>query len=657
MQEEIEEFNQTLINLYFNNLNFLKEKHPKIFEKVTNLSTNIESGIYKEKYSLEYKPEGYFDILNIESNEFIYGFNSYQEADKRADITDFTKHHSLDLLRIEPQTNKFALMGSHGATVHLVDYLNKKIDFDNITFSKIYKYIFIGVGVGVHIHEIYKKIDSMNTLIIEPNLELFRLSLFTIDYSIFEKGNKKLFLSVGESEVQREHTLSLFTNYHSYMNYNIKHHLFWIDYEYILEEIIGFYSHNHAGAFSFNSILQVFSRTIKFMHEKENFLQKSLIDEKKPLKDKKVLIISGGPSVDNHIDWIYENQDKFIIICVDVILKKLEKHKVIPDIVVSIDPSHLVADFFKTEDKNFLENSAIIFLSQQEKSVLETVKHLNVYFSQVYYISQKIGYSMSLANVGTFSLAMGLLLNANELYLIGSDAAFEQETGNRYAKDSGHTHVDEHREEAQEGNNKNIISFTDVIEVKGNLTDTVKTNRDLFTFKKDYEAFLYTAVSEKKFKAYNLSDGAYIEGLIPLNIEDINIEEFDIKEFNIKEIIDSISIDDIDDINFDDDIKIINRLIKKVTKYKKVKISSKNNFLETKLDIMIWILEQNKIMSNGIFGNIFLKYIELIDIYINFTLNLKQKELNTPDNLSQIRDYWCDSLVDLLKNIKKAVTK
>lgn len=657
MQEEIEEFNQTLLNLYFNNLNFLKETHPQIFEKVNKLSDNIEKGIHKEKYSLEYKTEGYFDILNIESNEFIYGFNSYDEADKRANITNFTRHHSLDLLRVEPTTNKFALMGSHGATVHLVDYLNKKIDFENITFSKIYKYIFIGVGVGVHIHEIYKKIDSMNTLIIEPSTELFRLSLFTTDYSIFEQGNKKLFLSIGETEVQREHTLSTFTAYHSYMNYNIKHHLFWIDYEYILDEIIGFYSHNHAGAFSFNSILQVFSRTLEFMHEKENFLQKSLIEEHTPLKNKKVLLISGGPSVDNHIDWIYENQDKFIIICVDVILKKLEKHKVIPDIVVSIDPSHLVAEFFKTEDENFLENSAIIFLSQQDETVLNTVKHLNVYFSQVYYISKKIGYAMSLANVGTFSLAMGLLLDANELYLIGSDAAFEQETGNRYAKDSGHTHVDEHKESEKNENEKNTISFTDVIEVKGNLTDTVKTNRDLFTFKKDYEAFLHTVVNEKEFKAYNLSDGAYIEGLIPLNIEDINIEDSQRKEFNIKEVIDSISINDIDDIDFEDDIKIINRIIKKVTKYKKVKISSKNNFLESKLDIMIWILEQNKIMSSGIFGNIFLKYIELIDIYINFTLNLEQRELNTPKNLAQIRDYWCDSLVDLLKNIKKAVSK
>lgn len=658
MEEELEEFNQTLVNLYFKNMNFLKDNFPKIYEKVDKLSENINNETHKEKYSLEYKPEGYFDILNNETNEFVYGFDSYAEADKRTEMSNFTKQHSLDLLRVEPSTNKFALMGSLGQIANLVHYLNQKIDFENITFSKIYKYIFIGVGVGVHIHEVYKKINSMNTLIIEPDLELFRISLFTVDYSVFEVGNKKLFLSVGENLLQMESTLSQFTSYHSYMNYNIKHHLFWIDYKYILDEIISYYSHNHAAAFSYNSILTVFSRTIEFMNNKEKFLQKDLITKTHPLKDKKVLIVSGGPSVDDHIDWIYENQDKFIIVCVDVALKKLEKHKVVPDIVVSIDPSDLVAKFFETEDKDFLKDSAIIFLSQQEQTVLDTVRHLNVYFSQVYYISKKIGYAVSLANVGTFSLAMALLLDANELYLVGSDAAFHQETGSRYAKHSGHEMTDQHLlEEEEEESESNLVSFTDVIEVKGNLREIVKTNRDLVTFKKDYETFIHNVKNEKEFTAYNISDGAYIEGLIPLEASDIDIENFKPKDFSAKEVIDSISITDIDDINFEKDIKTLTRIIKRVNKFKKTKITSKNNFLENKLDIMIWILEQNKIMEHAIFGNIFLKYIELIDIYINFTLNLEQRELNTPKNLADIRNHWADSLISLLKNIKKAIDK
>mgnify|MGYP006287131031 CR=1 FL=1 len=334
MEEEIEEFNNTLLNLYINNLNYLKDNHKNIFEKVNELSEKINNGEYQENYSLEYKSEGYFDILNIETNEYIYGFNSYEEADKRKEYVNLTQKHSLNLLRHDSVNNNFALMKSLGTALPLVNFLNQKIDFENIKFSKIFKFIFIGVGTGVHIHEIYKKINSMNTLIIEPNLEIFRLSLFTIDYSIFEKDNKKLFLSIADDNIERNNVLNSFTSYHSYMNYNIKHHLFSIEYEDLLDEVIEYYSHNFAAAFSYNTVLQVLSRTIKYMNKEYNFLKESYVKEKKPLLNKRVLIVGAAPSVDKQMDWIEKNQSKFIIVCVDKMVQKLEKHSIVADLVV-----------------------------------------------------------------------------------------------------------------------------------------------------------------------------------------------------------------------------------------------------------------------------------------------------------------------------------
>ncbi len=40
------------------------------------------------------------------------------------------------------------------------------------------------------------------------------------------------------------------------------------------------------------------------MKDKEKFIKKQLIKDTLPLKNKKVLIISAGPSVDNHLEWI-----------------------------------------------------------------------------------------------------------------------------------------------------------------------------------------------------------------------------------------------------------------------------------------------------------------------------------------------------------------
>ncbi len=53
---------------------------------------------------------------------------------------------------------------------------------------------------------------------------------------------------------------------------------------------------------------------------------------------------------------------------------------------------------------------------------------------------------------------------------------------------------------------------------------------------------------------------------------------------------------------------------------------------------MIWILQQKKHMSNAMFANVFLKYIELVDIYVNFFLNLKQNQLYTQKNLSEVKN-------------------
>ena len=518
MEEEIHDFNNTLLSLYFNNLEFLKNNFPNIFEKVITLSENINNNEYKERYSLEYKEDGYFDIFDLEKNDFIYGFNSYEEADKRKEMVDFTKKHSINLLRVDHTNESLALMGSLGAALPLVDFLNRKIDFKNITFSKIFKFVFIGVGVGVHLHEIYKKIDSMNTLIIEPNLEIFRLSLFTIDYSIFSQGNKKLFLSVDDKKLDQESVISSFTNYHSYMNYNIKHHLFWKDYEYILDDLIGYYSRNFAAAFPYSTVLEVFGRTVKFMNQGHKYLKHSLIEKKKPLEGKRALLVGAGPSLDKQIEWIKSNKEKFIIVLVDNMVKKFESYGIIPDIVVSIDPGSVVATFYETKDPKFLENSSLVFLSQQHKDVIKQISGLNFYFSQPYPISEELKLSFSVPNVGTYGFAVSLLLGCKELYLVGSDSALAED-GTIYAS---HADNDTKGHEGQENISKENISPSDLIEVKGNLGGTVKSTRKIIGYKHDYEGFIHSH-NKADYKAYNLSTGAYIEGLIPKRIEDIQV--------------------------------------------------------------------------------------------------------------------------------------
>lgn len=273
MENQLEQLELTLTNIYLKNISYLKQNQPKIFEKIDLLSKKIEEKEYIEKYSLEYNEEGYFDILNLETNEFLYGRNSYIEADLRKERFDFTQNSSLNLLRINPYNNQFALMEGLGEITPFIQYLNKKIDFSNINFSNIFKIAYLGTGLGVHIYELHKMLDCHTTLIVEDNLEIFRLSLFVTDYSIFSLKNRTLILSIAESEDEKKETFNTFELDNSWMNYNIKHQLFSKDDKDNLDLLINHFSIHHASMFSYKEVLDVVSRTTNFIKDGYPFLK------------------------------------------------------------------------------------------------------------------------------------------------------------------------------------------------------------------------------------------------------------------------------------------------------------------------------------------------------------------------------------------------
>jgi len=651
MEKELEDLSSTLLSIYEKNLLFLKENFEDIFNRVNILSDEINSGKIKEKYTLEYR-DGYFDILNNETNSWYYGINTYEDADNRAKLSNFTKEGSFNLLRTHGNTNYLSKSKSYGKVMKIIDYINENVDLDNICYDKIYKMIFIGAGLGLHVHEISKKLDPFTTLIIEPELEVFRLSLFIIDYSEFDNGNKKLFLSIEDDYVKRVHNYNNFYKYHNYMNYNVKYNILLSNYDYIYKELVSFYSNNYVGYFSYLSVLENIKRSVGFIKNKEYFIDTVKMHDYKILKDKKVLIVAAGPSLDNYIEFIQKNQDKFIIVCVDVIVRKLEKNNIKPNIVVTIDPSPLCAKYLTCEDKDYLNDSLIVCLAQQHEKTIEVLKGKDYIFSQTIDLINEIGSLGSVNNVGTFSYKIAVHFGATEIYTIGNDAAFNQETGSRYSSDSSHTQ----KENLDTISDDNTISAYDVVEYEGNLRDKIKTNRSLLTFKDTFEetyAALESIYGKDHYKVYNLSDGVKIKNFIPMKYEEIEniIEKSSKIIFDPKLSKEQIGIIP-ENIDFDEDLKLLTRIINKTNKRKLLKINNKDDFLELKLEFMIYLLEESKKSKRNVIGNMFLLYTELVDIYINFLINLKQKNLYTKENLKKIHIIWLDGVKQLFKDLK-----
>ena len=656
MDENYQDLEKALLVIYQKNLNFLKENFFDIYLEVETLSANIINNKHKQKYSLEVI-DGYLDILNLENNGYYYATNTYLDGENRAKKVDFSVNSSLDLLRKIGNSQFLAKAYDLKDTLPIVDFINEKVDLENVQFQKIMKFMYIGTGLGYHMQEIDKKIESYTTLIIEPELEIFRLSLFTTDYSVFEEGNRKLVLSVGDDKKKRTDAFAEFYHHHEYMNYNVKYYQLLTNLEYIKDEAIEFFGTNFVFSFPYTAVIENVRRTISFIRDKHRFLLLDNIVKKDFTKNKKVLIISAGPSLDNYMDIIEKYQDRFIIVCVDVIVKKLEKHNIVPDIIFSIDPSYLCADFFATENPNYLDNSVVILLSQQHPDVIDILKErkLNFYFSQFSRIVEDIGFLGSVPNVGTFAFQAMVILGAKEIYTIANDAAFNQETGERYAKDS--SYVQTEKIELKKDSD-DAISRSDVIEVDGNLRDKVKTNRSLMDIKYSYDNTIAYLKPHFEYKAYNLSDGVLIEGIEPLEKDAFlkKVEKFTTANLDLVSIFHNGS-KVLDMACYKNDITIMNTIIQRAKKFQKIKILNKEDFLQKKIDMMIWVLTKSKELSIPLYGQIFLQYTTLVDSYINFAINLRQKDLYTRENLSLLRDYWAKGLISVFKDLKQSISE
>jgi len=267
----VDDITELLHSNFLKNMDFLKKNFLDVYNEIENLSLSLEKDEIKEQYSIELV-DNYFDIFNHKNKSYFYATNSFAQADIISNYINFTKEGSLDLLRKVPQTNQLIFNDYYYEMKPIINFINNNVDFENIEFKKIYKFVYIGTGLGYHLQEINKKIDSYITLIIEPDIEIFRLSLFTTDYTIFDEGNKKLFLSIGNDKLKRLHNIASFSSYHDYMNYNVKYYNFLESTSYIKNELKDYFGNNSVIDFPYKAIIQVFGRTLYYMKDNNKFI-------------------------------------------------------------------------------------------------------------------------------------------------------------------------------------------------------------------------------------------------------------------------------------------------------------------------------------------------------------------------------------------------
>lgn len=505
---------QKAIQTYSANMTYFSNQHPELFKKLNLLETAIAQGKYRSKYELEYK-DGYFDIYIHESNSFLYGNSSVQFAADMAKNADLKKNtHAFETV---PSYSNYS--GPRLPQIlPLMSYINANTNLD-MHMKKMYKCIFVGVGLGLHLKTVKHEFHPAECLIIEDDLELFKLSLFTTDYAALAKQTK-LHFSIAQTTDQFTLTIRQFLNSLFFFNRFIK--FFYHPGHSTVK--MKFIQHTLATqsfmVFSYDLLLTKFLYPLQYINRGYRMLNISKPFDDSVLQEKPVLILAAGPSLQKNIGWLKENHHKFILVAVSATLKKLYAEGIVPDIVTHIDGFDAsLAHYEGIPLDTFLAKTVFLFGPFVSTALREMLPKERLFFfeSNTHYF-ENFG-SISTPCVGSSTLGLMLLLGVRQLFLLGLDLAFDQE--------SGKTHIDDHVQMTQFAEDHTLLnektSLKTTVPVTGNFRDHVFTSSVLNVSIQS----IYThmpAWKNAQQSVFNLNDGAQLRETLPIHTTDIDTQ-------------------------------------------------------------------------------------------------------------------------------------
>ena len=517
-----ESFEEIALSTYQNNLLYFEESQKAIYSKLISFQSALDNGYYQSNYDLILQ-ENYFDVLELATQNYLYAQNSDDYATLAAQSIDFDKKNNVyetfrkitieekDLQTYETMDIKTNNLSGLASILHYIRVNNNATN----TLKSIQKFIFFGVGLGQHLITINNKINAKKYLIVEDDLELFKLSLFTTPY--YELALKsELVFSVFDSKEEFTKIAVKFLEENFYYNHYKKYFQMLNHTDEKLEEFhikIASQSHN---LFFYDAILEQYLRPLEYIKDNYSFLNILHSYAASPLGLKPVLLLAAGPSLEKNIHWIQENQEKFIIVALSATLKSLAKHNISPTIVTHIDGfDDAVGHFNGLNSTKLFENTLFLLSARTPRAIISSIPKGNIFLFENGTSYKKALGNLSAPCIGSTTYLLLLAFGVKNLYLLGLDLALDGQTGATHS--DGHFQAKELDLDSA-ATHKDTITFKDhIIETAGNLQDTVYTLPD---WKLSIESVNASSVGFKKQNqnVYNLSDGAAFSNTIAQNI-------------------------------------------------------------------------------------------------------------------------------------------
>ena len=676
-----DQLQNSLVTTFLANLTFLSEYDNALYQKVDQLSQMINECIYAEKYRLEFlEDKGDFDIYDIKNDSYLYNENpkswndkivssfqldakssilSLEEAlysGKTVDIDSNVKYHLED--------NKEANAITLNEISEYVSELGKISDKKRI--KKINKVIFLGTLLGRHISRIAKKFDSDIYLVVEKNLEIFRLSLFVTDYTALADKDGVIF-SIMEDSYTYEKKVVQFLQINPFDNYLIKLSATDINVKKYLDSTLSAVLNTKASSFDYNRILYNFVRNVslKFNNSNNILLTNKLKENFNLFNNKPLIFIGAGPSLDDHIDWIKDNQKNFFIVTIGSATRKLISHEIKIDMIFSLDGQYkfLKGRQFQDAILSSLENTIILASMITPDEIINRFKKENVFIYEVFSNFHQENKIFDVYSVGEQSIALLLEMNVKELYLVGLDLSLDKNTGTTHSSGTSHfRNFDTNNSDKIVGDKEIYGLRTRAFEVEGNFEQKVHTT-GLFS-SSIYALNNILAKKDDDVNIYNLSThGALFVNTIPKKVENIVLDNSINSDISISNVIDfllensttSLPNDKINDIK--EEIKYINQVIK--NELLNLKENNFANYNEFYIGVINMLSKLTTFRTDiDIFTTLINNNTQIIFNYLNFYFN-DTKIKNEDKKVRKIESIYFKQLdrllLDYLGYLKKIV--
>jgi len=517
---EHEKLEEIAAETFHKNIQYFAQHHRAVYKKLLAFDEGIEQGLHSERYKL-LMVDDYFDIQELSSGTYLYDSSSKEYATLAAKSVNYRRDanvfETFKNLPIEAETGHFIDIAP---TLKYIKENSSKSE----TMKSIKKFIFFGVGLGLHLVEIDKKIDADVYLIIEDDIELFKLSLFTTPF--YELGeSSELLFSVFDSNSEFDVVANRFLNTKFYHNHYLKYFQTLNDNEEKLKEFHIRVISQSQHIFFYKDILTQYLKPLEYMKSDSKFLNMLVSYEGSSFTKKPVILLAAGPSLQANIEWLKENQEKFIVVALSSVLNILERENIKPDIVTHMDAFEVAGEHFrKLNSLTFLDDALFLFSSRIDNWMVDNLKKENIFFYEngTSY-KQNVG-NLSAACVGSTTYLILLALGVSELYLLGLDLALNAKTGS--------THSSEHLFN-EKLDLESVKSHDDVLEFGSTVVKTAGNfQKEVFT-KPEYllsiESINSSSMGFKKESqtVYNLNNGALFLNTISTKIEAINTKEFE----------------------------------------------------------------------------------------------------------------------------------